>query len=324
MDPSPSRRRWNRDVKSNSGGRGVRFEWLVVLAACVVIALVRARAVERFRRAGEAADVYPLPPPEQTVTASLGYRAALADFLFAHVLVDYGIHASEHRRLEFAGEYIDTINALDPTFREPYRFADTMLVTTSPITLENWQKAREIFLRGLKNRPYDTELWSTAGQFLAYLAAPNLPTPELKRAYRLEGAKVMARACELANDNGNVPYQCITAASIFNDAGEREAAIDAARRVLQVTDDPEIERRELAFLRRKLDEREAEDTERRKALFRTAWTSDLPFVSKNKLLVIGPRVDALACAGIERAEAPECAPTWKSWARHADRVKDVD
>ena len=119
MDPSPSRRRWNRDVKSNSGGRGVRFEWLVVLAACVVIALVRARAVERFRRAGEAADVYPLPPPEQTVTASLGYRAALADFLFAHVLVDYGIHASEHRRLEFAGEYIDTINALDPTFREP-------------------------------------------------------------------------------------------------------------------------------------------------------------------------------------------------------------
>jgi hypothetical protein len=311
-------------VKWNSARRCIRAEWLIVLAACAIIATVRTRAVDRFRRAGESADVYPLPPPEQTVTASLGYRSALADFLFAHVLVEYGIHAAEHRRLEFAGEYIDTINALDPTFREPYRFADTMLVTTSPVTLENWQKAREIFLRGLENRPYDTELWSTAGQFLAYLAAPYMPTPELKRAYRLEGAKIMARACELASDNGNVPYQCITAAGIFNDAGEREAAIDAARRVLQVTDDPEIEKTELAFLRKKLDEREAEDTERRKTLFRTAWMSDLPFVSKNKLLVIGPHLDALACAGIERAEAPECAATWKSWARHADRVMDGD
>ena len=199
-----------------------------------------------------------------------------------------------------------------------------MLVTTSPVLFEHWQKAREIFLRGLKNRPYDTELWSTAGQFLAYLAAPYMPTPELKREYRLEGAKILARACELASDNGNVPYQCITAASIFSDAGEREAAIDAARRVLQVTDDPEIERTELAFLRRKLDEREADDAERRKTLFRAAWMSNLPFVSKNKLLVIGPRLDPAACAGVARAEAPECAASWKSWARHADRVTDAD
>ncbi|HVW25797.1 MAG TPA: hypothetical protein VHC69_10525 [Polyangiaceae bacterium] len=307
-------------MKSNSAPSLV--EWLVVVAASTIIAFVRAPAAEQFRRAGEASDVYPLPPPEETVVASLGYRAALADFLFAHVLVEYGMHASHHRRLEFAGQYIDTINALDPTFREPYRFADTMLTTTSPVLLEHWQKAREIFLRGLKNRPYDTELWSTAGQFLAYMAAPYMPTPELKREYRLEGARILSRACELANDNGNVPYQCMTAAGLFNDAGEREAAINAARRVLQVTDDPEIERRELGFLRVKLDERAAEDAERRKALFRTAWTSDLPFISKNKLLVIGPHVDALACAGVDRAEAPGCAATWKSWARHADRVTD--
>ena len=311
-------------MKSNSAPPGGRAEWLVVLAACLVIGFARPRAAERFRRAGEAADVYPLPPPAQTVTASLGYRAALADFLFAHLLVEYGIHAGEHRRLEFAGEYLDTINALDPTFREPYRFADTMLTTTSPVQLEHWQKAREIFLRGLQNRPYDTELWSSAGQFLAYMAAPYMPTPELARDFRLEGARIMAHACDLASDNGNVPYQCMTAADIFNRAGEREAAIDAVRRTLQVTDDPELEKRELAFLRLKLDEREADDLERRKTLFRSAWMNDLPFVSKNKLLVIGPRVDALACAGVERAEAPECAPTWKSWARHADRVSDIE
>ena len=81
---------------------------------------------------------------------------------------------------------------------------------------------------------------------------------------------------------------------------------------------PEIEARELGFLRKKLDEREADRTEKRKTLFRTAWKSDLPFVSKNKLLVVGPRIDSGACAGLLHAETPECAPTWRSWARYAD------
>jgi hypothetical protein len=309
-------------VKSNNARSGSRTQGFVLLGALLVIAVVRPFAADRFRRAGQAVDVYPLPPPGETVVASLGYRAALADGIFAYVLVQFGLHSAERRRLEFVGQYIDTINALDPTFRDPYRFVDTFLVTTPPITLKDWEKARELYRRGLANRPFDTELWSSAGQFLAYLAPPYLPTPELKREYRLEGARVMARACELASDNDNIPYQCMTAASIFSDAGEREAGIDAARRVLQVTDDPEIERRELGFLRKKLDERAADDTERRKALFRSAWMTDLPFVSKNKLLVIGPHVDPGACAGLEHAEAPECAPTWKSWARHADRVAD--
>jgi hypothetical protein len=294
-----------------------------VLAAVFVIALVRSSAAERFRKAGRSVDVYPLPPPRETVTASLGYRAALADALFAYVLVQFGIHSGEHRRLEFVGEYVDTINTLDPAFREPYKFADSFLVTTPPIELKDWQKAREIFRRGLQNRPYDTELWNSAGQFLAFWAPPYLPTAELKREFRLEGARVMARACELASDNGNIPYGCASAQSIFNDAGEREAGIDAARRLLEVTDDPELEKLTLGYLRKKFDERAADDAERVKGLFRDEWMSDLPFVSKNKLLVVGPHLLPAACAGVDRAEAPECAATWRSWARHADKVRDI-
>lgn len=307
-------------MKSSDGRQG-RAAVFVALAAFAVAGVVRPAAVDRFRRAGAAADIYALPPPQQLITVSLGYRAALADLLFANVLVAFGIHVVEKRRLEFVGDYIDAINALDPAFREPYRYADTFLVLTPEAPrLEHWQKAREIYMRGLENRPFDAELWNSAGQYLAYLAPPHLPTPELKREFRLQGAKVLSRACELAGDNENVPYQCITAASLFSAAGEREAAIDAARRTLQVTDDPEIEERELSFLRRKLDEREADREERRKTLFRAAWKNDLPFVSKNKLLVLGPRVDVGACAGLEHSEEPECAPTWRSWARHVDPV----
>jgi hypothetical protein len=307
-------------VKSSEERTG-RAAALVALAAFVLAGAVRPSAVDRFRRGGAGDDIYALPPPKELVVASLGYRAALADLLFAHLLVDFGVHVVQKRRVEFIGDYIDAINALDPSFREPYRFADTFLVLTpeSP-RLEHWQKAREIYVRGMKNRPFDSELWNSAGQYLAYLAPPHLPTEELKREYKLQGAKVLSRACELAGDNENVPYHCMTAASLLSAAGEREAAIDAARRMLEVTDDPEIEERELAFLRHKLDEREADRTERRKTLFRTAWKSDLPFVSRNKLLLLGPRVDPGACTGLEHAEKPECAPTWKSWARHADPV----
>jgi hypothetical protein len=308
-------------VKSNSA---TRLEWLVLLGSLAVISVLRPFAADRFRKAKQGADVYPLPPPAEAVVASLGYRAACADAVFAYVLVQFGLHSGQRRRLEFAGEYVDTINALDPTFRDPYRFSEAFLVTTAPIKLEDWEKTREIYRRGLANRPYDTELWNAAGQFLAFLAPPYLPTPELKREYRLEGAKVMTRACELANDNVNIPYGCASAQSVFSDQGERQAGIDAALRLLEVTDDPEVEKLTIGYLRKKFDERTADDAERRKNLFRTAWMSDLPFVSKNKLLVVGPRVDALACAGLDRAEAPECAATWKTWARHTDKVRDLE
>jgi tetratricopeptide (TPR) repeat protein len=312
-------------VKSSNGPSWLAQNagWLVALVAFGVVAIVRPVAAERFQRVKTKSDIYPLPPPEQTVIASLGYRSALADAIFAHVRVAYGIAAGENRRLEFAGEYLDAMNALDPMFRDPYRFADTFLVLTPELpTLEHYQKAREVYLRGIKNRPFDTDLWSSAGQYLAYIAAPQLPTPELKRAFRLEGAKILARACELAGSNDNVPYQCMTAAGLFSDAGQREAAIDAARRLLQVTDDPDIERREIGFLRKKLDEREADRAEHRRTLFRAAWKADLPSVSKNQLLVVGPRVDVAACAGLEHAEDGECAPTWKSWARHVDPAQE--
>jgi len=310
-------------VKSSERAAPGLVTWLVALAAFAVVGAVRPVVAERFHRAKVTSDVYPLPPPEQTVLASLGYRSALADALFANVLVSYGIHIVEHRRFEFVGQYLDTINALDPTFRDPYRYADTFLVLgPEPARLEDLEKARELLRRGMQNRPYDTDLWSSAGQFLAYFAPSFLPTPELKREFKLEGARVLARACELASDNENVPYQCMTAAGLLNDAGEREAAIDAARRLLQVTDDPDIERRELAYLGKKLDEREAERAERRKTLFRTVWKSDLPFVSKNKMLIIGPRFDPGLCAGMGHVEDPGCSATWRSWSSHSDPLNE--
>jgi hypothetical protein len=88
----------------------------VAVLGAIAVGSLRAPLVAKFAKARERSDVYSLPKPDQVVVASLGYRAAVADYLFAHVLVWHGLHFAEKRRLDFAAEYLDTIVTLDPRF----------------------------------------------------------------------------------------------------------------------------------------------------------------------------------------------------------------
>jgi tetratricopeptide (TPR) repeat protein len=298
--------------------------WAVAAAAALTIGRVRPALAERFHELRVTSDTYALPPSDQIVAASLGYRAALADLIYGHVLVSYGLHFQEKRRFEFVGEYLDAINALDPRFRDPYRFADTLLVL-APVAprLQEYQKARAILERGLRELPYDTELWLTAGQYMSYLAPPFLEDPAMKKEWRARGAQVLARACELASNNENVPYHCITAAKMLKNAGAREAAIESLQRMIAVSDDPEIEKLALAYLEKHLGEREREIAEGRKRAFEKAWKADQPFVSKDAMLLLGPRVDTAACAGVGKAGTEGCETSWVAWAEAIDRREGV-
>jgi hypothetical protein len=170
----------------------------------------------------------------------------------------------------------------------------------------------------MKNLPYDTALWLTAGQFLTYLGGPHMPTDELKKAWRLDGARALARACELASHNENIPYHCVAAAGLLDGAGEREAAIRSLERLIAVNDDPNIESMALNYLSARLSERDKERQERRRAVFRSAWKADLPFVSKDAMLVVGPHTEAARCAGRGRASDVDCVTSWAEWAAIAD------
>jgi hypothetical protein len=284
----------------------------VALLGAASVGMLRAPLAATYDAVRERSDVYSLPKPEQVVVASLGYRAALADYLFAHVLVWHGLNFQEKRRLEFAAEYLDTIVTLDPTFRDPYYFGDT-LIATQPVKprREDYVRARKLLERGMEARPFDTELWLSSGQFIAYVAAPWLADPNEQKAWRLDGGRRLARACELVGANENIPYQCISAARIFEQAGEHVAMIDFLERVRAVTDDDEIREmagRQLEFHRQKfaIDQGQIRVDE-----MRTAWRADLPFVSLTKELVIGPPFDSARCAG--GSDALECATTWAAW-----------
>jgi hypothetical protein len=274
---------------------------------------LRALLLPRFSAVRDKTDTYGLPSPDQVVVASLGYRSALADLLFAHVLVWHGIHFAEKRRLEYAADYLDTITALDPGFREPYYFGDT-LIAVQPVKPrhEDYVKARRLLEKGLRERPGDTELWLSAGQFVAYVAAPWLEDPKEQAEWRLAGARILARACELVGANENIPYNCIAATGLFNKAGEREANIEFLERVLAVSDDDAIRAQAYDYLRLALGERAQEQLKQRSDRLRQAWKADLPFVSLTTELVVGPPTDPAACAGLG-ADRAACATTWAAW-----------
>src|ERR1700690_2993990 len=104
----------------------------LLVATCVLLGVVishsvRAGLARDFARARTKRDIYALPSPRQAVAFSLGYRSAMAELIFAHVLVESGLHIQEHRRFDTLGTYLETVVALDPQFSTPYRLADTLL-----------------------------------------------------------------------------------------------------------------------------------------------------------------------------------------------------
>jgi hypothetical protein len=293
--------------------------WALVLLGLVGIAKERAPLAKDFHGLRMRADVYALPPVEQTYLASLGYRSALADLILGHVLVSYGLHFQEKRLFEYVGEYLETIIRLDPSFRTPYLMADTLL-TLEPEAppQEFYRKARRIQDQGLREFPGDQELWNTSGQFLAYLAPSYLTDFDEKMEYRREGARRLMRACELIGSNDNVPYHCITAANLLSEQGNREAMRQFLERVANTSDDPRIQELASGYLRKVIGAEEAERAAARAARFNTAWKTDLSFVPRSEIHAIGPSFDSAACAGITVDPRPGCATSWLFWAESAE------
>jgi hypothetical protein len=242
---------------------------------------------------------------------SLGDRAALADLIFGPVLVAVGLHMSAKRLFEFAGHYLETINELDPKFRDPYRYADAILtLQTVKVPEDMYRQARAILQRGTRELPYDQDLHLSAGQYLAYLAPNWLTNPQEIEEYRQEGARLLARACELVGSNENVPYHCVTAASLYSAAGNEAASQAFLERFLVVVDDPQVRRLAQAKLERIIgsDPREGQ---RRYQRMIELWQADLPFSPRAEMAALGPRFDPAACAGLARAGQAGCATSFR-------------
>jgi hypothetical protein len=282
-----------------------------LLVGVLSIGWLRPALLAPYDSVKHGGDTLLLPPPEQVLVGSLGYRAAVADALFAHVLVWYGQHLRQKVRFEFVAQYLDIVTTLDPVFRDPYYYGDALItLQTQAPARSDYEAARRLLQKGTEHRPYDAELWLLAGQFMAYSAPPHLGDEAMAAEWRLAGARKLARACEIVGTNENIPYHCITAAGLFDRAGDRASMIRFLERVVTVIDDPEIQKLALGYLARARSEQQGELLRRRRKALDDAWQADLPGVSRGKALVIGPDFDPAACAGADS----QCATSYRQWA----------
>ena len=295
------------------------------LCACIavgsaLVASVRQPLIRRYESPTVHEQMSFLLSPRWSVVFSLGHREALADYLFGTLLVRYGMSFRDKHRDEAAYRYLDTITTLAPTFARPYWYADTLLtmLPTTP-TLQDYLDTRYLHERGEKALPTNQELWLVAGQFATYIAPQRVPQPHA-RELRQKGMADLARACELASNNANMPYGCIAVARQFDKEGQRDALIRMLSRTLAVNDDPEIRGMVTAALQRQLGEREQDRYTRRMKDLEGIWREQMPQVSRVMMSLLGPGPDVWRCAGRSATSSVECATSWRDWGEARDRT----
>lgn len=287
--------------------RGTLVGTLLFFAAAAGVALTQPRLARIAHTAGDREDVYALPPPTQLRAATLGWDAAAVDLLWTTLLVQYGSHWQEHREFTDGVRYAEDILAIEPTYEPLYRIVDTLLVYR-PLqgTARDARDARAILERGTRERPYDASLWRRYGEFLAYLAPSFLSDPEEQKAWRKDGAAAMEHALELGGD----PDALLGAAGVLSDVGERDAVLRFLERAYAMTEHPSMtaihERigKKLAALLGQMGDDRAD------ALMRAIgerWQREMPAVSRDDYLLLGPAVDTARCAGLAGADDPACA-----------------
>lgn len=288
---------------------------LLAIASAVTVGVAQSHTRTAHAKLRVEDDTYPLPPAEQVKLATLGYHAAAADFIYAHVLVSYGLHFEEKRRFEYVGRYLNTIASLDPTFVQTYLYADTLItLQPKPPRDEDYDEARALLLRGTRELPTNQRVWLAAGQFIGYLAPPRFEDKAKRKAWELEGAQLLAQACELASDDRSLPYHCLAAATTLNKTGQREALITMLSRTLAVNDDPGVRETALNTLRTWVSQQEQEKAQRRIAAFERVRSEKYSFLTLDGALTWGSPWSP-SCVTAQPAEVmdPACTTSWADW-----------
>lgn len=280
----------------------------IAAAALGAIVAVQPRMASTFHTVKERDDVYILPPPRQLRAATLGYRSAVADMLWAKLLVEYGVHVVEKRPFPDLTKYMDAILALEPGYKPLFRYCDTLIVYHGggAGTEEDARTARRYLERGIREQPYDHEIWLQYGQFVAFLGPSFFKNQADRDLWRKEGSEAILRAVELGADAD----RALSAASILSKAGETKALIAQLHRAYALTDDPAT-REEIAFkLERLQANAERESIEHDMKFVESVWRSDYSFLRRGEFMQIAPPVDPLRCAGPGASARKECRRGW--------------
>jgi hypothetical protein len=282
--------------------------FVAIVVGFLAVVLVQPRLAAQLKGVKARDDVSALPPAKQLKILAFGYKQSTVDLLWAKLIVEWGLAHSEKRAFPDLRRYIDAIIEIEPDFPTIYTFVDTLLVYGPTLgTADDARDARKYLKRGTEERKYDPEVWLHYGQFCAFLAPSFLEDKAEIDEFRKEGAFALMRHVDLGGD----PDRTLSANTILKKSGgETKARVDALRRAIALSDDPET-RRNLLFQLSQLEETPVgeEDVE----IFEREWRRRYPFLSRSGALLVGPGRVQQACVGAASFDERRCPRDWTTF-----------
>ncbi|HEX5655837.1 MAG TPA: hypothetical protein VFX59_01525 [Polyangiales bacterium] len=198
----------------------------------------RLHAVEQHRSAQRYQDTYYLPRAEYLPLLSLGYQAALADLLWCKSLVYFGEELMHRGIVRYLFQYTDAILALDPSFREPYRWVSTAaLYRPGQATRQEAMHAASYLERAVKRWPDDGELRWDYGSLLRFELAPIERDPQRRQELLERAAPQLEAAARLG---AGPPWLALNSAELLNKLGRTEQAIRHLEELRSTIGDPAL------------------------------------------------------------------------------------
>lgn len=290
------------------GRRGDLLAAGAALVGAVAIAFLQPTIGAKVGHVRLDDDESALPPPRELRAMTLGYRSAVADLVWAKLLVEYGMRSEQRRTFASLPRFLDAIIELEPDHRTLYQFVDALLFFKpgGVATAADARLSRAYLERGTRERPYDHEVWLHYGQFVAFLAPSILSDEAEIEQWRKDGALAIAHAVELGADAD----RSLAASSILRKGGDTKANIQHLRRAYALSDNPDTRHQLLLKLQLLQKTEMVEEVEKTVGFVEHEWQTNHPFLTRGAALLVGPRRDPALCAGPHTRGSSTCPANW--------------
>lgn len=270
--------------------KGELLQGVLLVAAATGVVSLRPRLNRAYDRAPTVVDEARVPVPPVARALSLGHVEWAADVLWVNAQIYYGEALIGRLPGRFTRAYADTIVALDPRFREGYRWAALALTARSVERTERDALDAVGYLRrGYEAFPDDSEMQFDLGYTLAFELAPTRRGDVgAYRRYKLDGARHMGRAV-LAG--WGPPWLSLTVATAFLQGGQPAEALEYLRGSLPRAEEDSVRQRIEARIATILSQDAGADAlVQSSAAADRARRGEYPYMPSGLYLFVGPRV----------------------------------
>ena len=240
-------------------------------------------AVVKRSQFSQEEDVLYLPRASSLCTLSLGHRELVADLIFVRAIIYFGGEMQGGRQYRWLEHYLDTIVALDPNWRAPYRWAGiATMYNGQPITNDRVRASSHFLELGAKQFPGDWELPFMLG--CNYLFELKTQDPVERESWQRQGGEWIRHAALVGGGPSYVP---LLAATIMTKTGRAEAAVHHLEEVLHSTRDEATRKEVEARLRSLHSKIDFELEARNRKQFESAWHRTVPYAPADFFVALG-------------------------------------